>query len=410
MKVIRDKDKCIHCRMCEMVLCPAGSAWRSLNEDECVGCGACAIACPETAIIVRKDNLATASSEKTVHVNGEKIKTSGLIRDALRDAGVIITEFPFEPSESNLIPTSTMPCLSGGCWSCTVKVDGRYALSCITPLHEGMKIELLGQMPALRVVSGFGAHTVGGVGTPYQLKKNEYPVEINCFTHGCNLRCPQCQNYGMAFTARGHLMDAEETARILLGLSIQHQIDRIAISGGESTLNPHWLLELIKYIRNEDNDIHIHVDTNGTVLTTPYIDQLVKAGMTELGVDLKGIHTRTFQRITGLNDTELADKYLKTSWSAVEYALTEYHDNLFLGIGIPYNQNLISLEEVEEMGRKIVNLKDDTQVCVLDYRGEFRKKELILPSYLEMMQVKKILNDTGLKTVIAQTSEGHIGP
>ena len=205
-------------------------------------------------------------------------------------------------------------------------------------------------------------------------------------------------------------MEAEETAMILLGLQKQYQVDRIAISGGESTLNPHWLLELIKYIRDEDSDVHIHVDTNGTILTTPYIDQLVKAGMTELGVDLKGIHASTFQKITGLTDKKLADKYLKTSWEAVEYVIKKYHDDLFLGIGIPYNQDFISLEEVEEMGRKIVNWKDDVQVCVLDYRGEFRKKELVLPSYSEMMEVKEILNNTGLKTVIGQTPEGHIGP
>lgn len=410
MKVIRDIDKCIHCGMCEMVLCPVGSAWRSLEEGKCIGCGACVMACPETALITGEDNLITASVEKTVYVNGEKIKTSGFIKDALHDAGVIISEFPFKTSESNLKPTSTMTCLSGGCWSCAVKVNGKYTLSCITPLCEGMKIELLQQMPALRVVSGFGAHTVGGVGTPYHLKKSGSPIEIACFTHGCNLRCPQCQNYGMAFTAGGHLMEAEETAMILLGLQKQYQVDRIAISGGESTLNPHWLLELISSIRDADSDVHIHVDTNGTVLTTPYIDQLVKAGMTELGVDLKGIHNSTFQRITGLTDTKLADKYLKTSWSAVEYVIKKYHEDLFLGIGIPYNQDLISLEELGEMGRKIVNLKDDVQVCVLDYQGEFRMKKLILPSYSEMMEVKEILNNTGLRTVIAQTPEGHMGP
>lgn len=409
MKVSRNMDKCIHCRMCEMVLCPLGSAWKSLEEGRCIGCGACVIACPETAIIAIEDSLAS-SSEKTVYVNGQAITTSGFIKDALNEAGVEISAFPFKDSSRDINPVITMPCLSGGCWSFAVKVDGKYSLSCITPLYEGMKIELTNTMPPLRVVSGFGAHTVGGVGTPHQLKKSGEPIEIACFTHGCNLLCPQCQNYGMAFAAGGHLMEAEETAMILLGLQRQHQVDRIAISGGESTLNPQWLLELIKHIRKADSDVHIHVDTNGTVLTPPYIDALVKAGMTELGVDLKGIHTDTFQEITGLDDSKLADQYLKTSWAAVEYAISEYSDDLFLGIGIPYNKDLISMEEVEEMGRRIVNLKEDVQVCILDYRGEFRRKDLLLPSYSEMMEVKGILNETGLKTVIAQTPEGHIGP
>jgi hypothetical protein len=40
-----------------------------------------------------------------------------------------------------------------------------------------MQIRVLEKSPPLRVMSGFGAHTVGGVGTPHQLKKSMKPME-----------------------------------------------------------------------------------------------------------------------------------------------------------------------------------------------------------------------------------------
>jgi pyruvate formate lyase activating enzyme len=83
---------------------------------------------------------------------------------------------------------------------------------------------------------------------------------------------------------------------------------------------------------------------------------------------------------------------------------------VFLGVGIPYNYDLISKEEVEKMGYHISSIDQDVQVCVLDYRGEFRRKDLVLPSFNEIMEIKDILNHTGLKTVFAQTAEGHVGP
>lgn len=398
--------------MCETVLCPSCKALTNVIDGNCIGCGACVIACPKEALIF-KGNESNQVNLQTVYVNGTKVETSGFVKDALKVSGIKKSEFPLlnqdKSSHNNKSTKVFMPCFCGGCWSCAVKVDGKYALSCLTPLHDGMKIELLEKAPAMRVVSSFKAHNVGGVGTPYNLKNSTRPIEIVCFTHGCNLYCPQCQNYQVAFTAGGHLIDPSETALTLLGLQKQYEVDRIAISGGESTLNPAWLIGVIKSIRETDPDLHIHVDTNGTLLTGKYIDMLVEAGMTDIGIDLKALSRSTFMTITGIKESELAEKYLKTSWAAVEYVTENYYDKVFLGIGIPYNKQLISKKEIKEMGRKIASFNSNVQVSLLDYRGEFRK-ELIQPSFNEMIEVKNILNGTGLKTVIAQTSEGHYGP
>jgi pyruvate formate lyase activating enzyme len=411
--VKRIREKCVHCKICETVLCPSGNPRISVEDSSCITCGACVIACPEEAILL-KGNESNKGCPQTVYVEGKKVEASGFVKDALKVAGFKKSEFPIldqdKTSTQNYSKNFFMPCLCGGCWSCAVKVDGQYAIACLTPLSNGMKIELLEKAPAMRVVSSFKAHTVGGVGTPHYFKNNNKPIEIVCFTHGCNLKCPQCQNSQVAFTAGGHLIDPSETSMTLLGLQKQYEVDRIAISGGESTLNPTWLIRVIKSIREADPDLHIHVDTNGTLLTANYIDMLVEAGMTEIGIDLKAISRSTFMKITGIKELKLAGKYLKTSWAAVEYINENYYDKVFLGIGIPYNKELISKKEIEEMGRKIASFNRNVQVSLLDYRGEFRKKELIQPSFNEMIEVKDILNGTGLETVIAQTSKGHFGP
>jgi pyruvate formate lyase activating enzyme len=105
----------------------------------------------------------------------------------------------------------------------------------------------------------------------------------------------------------------------------------------------------------------------------------------------------------------LTDTYRLLGGQAIEY-LHDNHPQVFLGIGIPYNKDLIGLEEITEMGQKIAEIDPWLQVCDLDYRPEFRRIDIVRPSYWEMFQVYGVLKDTGLESVICQTERGRIGP
>jgi len=189
-------------------------------------------------------------------------------------------------------------------------------------------------------------------------------------------------------------------------------VDRMAISGGESTLNRRWLTAYVGRLKklNPDPEARIHVDTNATLLTPDYIDELIKAGMTDIGPDLKGLKLETFMEVTGLKNKVLALKLLENSWRALKYLVDNYWGKIFIGVGVPYNPSLISLEELASIGERLYQIEAEIQVCLLDYRGEFRRLSLRRPSYSEMEKARRILKNTGLKTVIAQTSLGHIGP
>ncbi|RLG39442.1 MAG: hypothetical protein DRO05_08805 [Thermoproteota archaeon] len=115
-------------------------------------------------------------------------------------------------------------------------------------------------------------------------------------------------------------------------------------------------------------------------------------------------------RITGIKDRELASRYQRTQWEALKYLVDQYKDEVFVGVGLPYNKALISWEELLEVGERIASISSDLQVVVLDYFPTFRNRSLVRPSPKEMLKVKEALNSVGLKTVIVQTSLGHFGP
>jgi pyruvate formate lyase activating enzyme len=95
---------------------------------------------------------------------------------------------------------------------------------------------------------------------------------------------------------------------------------------------------------------------------------------------------------------------------AIEYIANKYKERVFLGVGLPYNKELIGMDEVFEFGKRLSALDPKIQLCVLDYFPAFRKQDLKRPLPQEMLRVKSTLEDAGLKTVVVQTSKGHIGP
>jgi pyruvate formate lyase activating enzyme len=65
---------------------------------------------------------------------------------------------------------------------------------------------------------------------------------------------------------------------------------------------------------------------------------------------------------------------------------------------------------VEAFGRRLAGIDPDVQLCVLDYFPTFRRQALRRPRPAEMLNVKRILEGAGLRTVVVQTSIGHVGP
>ena len=396
-----DEARCADCGFCrEMVICP--------SPEECIDCRACVQGCPNRARVMVPDDSPRRSISITVDGQPFSVPERITVKRALERIGF---SFGIAVGEGDF----AAPCRTGGCWCCAVLVDGGLARACVSPVVEGMVIRT--QLPAeyspQRIVHGPQPHGVGGKATPWWLKAQGRYIEVAIWTAGCNLRCPQCQNFTTTYDGVTAPLSPQEAAQRMTRARRRYGVDRMAISGGEPTLNPPWLIQYFQALRtlNPDHEARLHLDSNGTLLTPDYLDELVlEAGVTDIGIEPKGVYPETFMRITGIEDAALAQRYLTSAWEAIAYVAERYSDRVYLGVGLPYNSALISLEEVEVFGRRLAAIDSELQLCVLDYFPAFRRQELERPRPLEMLTVKRLLEGTGLKTVVVQTAAGHFGP
>mgnify|MGYP000035212936 CR=1 FL=1 len=396
-RIVIDTSRCTNCGFCSQV-----NTCHSPNE--CVGCLSCYWACPYEARYV---------VEEEVEVPLVRIKVDGI--EYLVPKGLTVAEalkyigFRFGRPGSKGI---SIACGTGGCWSCMVLINGSPERSCITPIKEGMEVStsIEGVKP-LRIVHGPEPHVVGGKATPWWEVDYVHYVEAAIWVAGCNLRCPQCQNYYVTYDNTSPPLTPEEAAKLVVACHRRYSTKGVAVSGGEPTINRRWLVEFFKEVtKRVSPNIRRHLDSNGTVLTPDYIDELVEAGCNNFGIEPKCAKVETYMKITGIRDREQALRYLETSWKAIEYVYEHYGDKVYLGVGLIYNSKLVTLDEIAEAGRRIASIDKRIQVTVLDYFPIFRRRDITRPTVNEMLKVKEVLESQGLENVIVQTSIGHIGP
>jgi len=391
-----NRERCVKCGFCESVsICHGGG--------KCIGCLACYYACPYEARVLRLEEVECGLIKITVDGVEYAVPEGFSVKEALEAIGIKFVE----PGSKGL----TAPCGLGGCWACAVLIDGGLERACITPVKYGMRVELdVEGVEPLRIVHGPQPHRVGGKATPWWEVDGVRYVEAAIWLAGCNLRCPQCQNYHVTYDNSSRPMTPLEAARRLTVCRKVYGTSGLAVSGGEPTLNRRWLIEFFRCLRNMNPGARLHLDSNGTILTRSYVDELVEAGCNNIGIEPKAIRLETYMGITGIRDEELAKRYLENSWNILEYVVSSYSDRVYVGAGFAYNPAWMSLEEVAEIGDRIASIDPRLQVTVLDYFPIFRRRDIRRPTVSMMLEVKRVLEERGLRTVIVQTSVGHFGP
>ncbi|HEA67016.1 MAG TPA: radical SAM protein [Desulfobacterales bacterium] len=374
---VRD-ETCLDCGFCRhFVSCS------KMQMGRCIGCGACIKGCPQGAI--RLQPLADPKSTINFTVDGKSYTTQGPVSvlEALRELGRVTDE---PGSKAGGIQPH---CSTGGCWNCAVLIDGVLDRSCVIPLREKMEIittlEILQQAEPKRTVT---------------LMRPAPHYHPSVFTHGCNYHCDLCHNWNLTFSSSGSAIHPKEA---VTKLDLDPERDSwVGISGGEPTLNRAWLTELVKALHKAVPDSRIQLDTNASLLTPDYIDELAAAGITDISPDLKALHLDTFIKACGTRSEKIARQYLETSWNAVRYLNDTYSKKIFMAVSLPCHPRIHSKAEIEDIGRSIAEINPEIPVTLIEYQPAFQLRDWPFLSPKIMEQAQKILESAGLHKVIVQ--------
>ena len=392
--VAKKTELCTDCGFCRFML--------NCNQEECTGCGQCYAACPNNAIIMEKVER-EQKIKLTVDGKDVEVPKQITILAALENLGYTISHHPKQEGQI------FAPCEMGGCGACSVIVDGKLQPSCITPVKEGMEIitepaQIVSREP-IRLANNFEAYQGGIIGAP-EIRTQEF-TEFTFFAQGCNLRCPACHNWHITFSTTGKYLTPRQAAAIMERGRKHYNVSKVAVSGGEITLNRPWMIQFVREFRAicENYETRFQLDTNASMLTPDYIDELYASGISDISPDVKGLYPETYMKITGLDDPELARLCVETTWQAVEYLLKNYSRKMFIVLAIPYHEQFINMEEMRAIAQKIYELNPETCISLIDYMPAFRCRDLPLTDPEEMEKVHQLFLDAGLHKVLWQTGD-----
>jgi len=167
-------------------------------------------------------------------------------------------------------------------------------------------------------------------------------------------------------------------------------------------LNRQWLVDTVRYLRQSAPESRIQLDTNASLLSPEYIDELIAAGVTDVSPDFKAIEIETFMTISGVHERNLASRYMQTIWQAIEHLEIQYADQVFMAVSIPCHPRIHTRTELERMAGALAALNPNIPVTLTELQPAFRLRNWPCVTRQAMEEAADFLQNKGLRRVMIQ--------
>ncbi len=169
----------------------------------------------------------------------------------------------------------------------------------------------------------------------------------------CNFKCKGC--FSFAREPIGEPMRVEQLINLVKKSSRRYYgdtpLEEAVITGGEPTLNRHYLVDLVSQLKEFVRDVVL--DTNGYLLDDAYLEELIEAGLTEVMFDLKAWDEKLHEWYTGYSNKRILAN-IRNAYGKIK-----------LVVNTVYIPGIVDESEIESIARFLSEIDKKGEI---DYR------------------------------------------
>jgi pyruvate formate lyase activating enzyme len=182
----------------------------------------------------------------------------------------------------------------------------------------------------------------------------------------CNFRCKGC--FSIARDPVGEPMTVEQLVSLVKNAAREYYgdalLEEVVITGGEPTLDRPYLVELVA--RLNDFVDGIVLDTHGYFLDDAYLQELIRAGLTEVLFDLKAWDEQLHEWYTGYSNRPILAN-IRNAYGKVK-----------LVVNTVYIPGIVADHEIEQIARFLAGIETGEPIDfrINRFRAELSREQI----------------------------------